>query len=162
MPILNFSLTEDQMERRKNRRVPFQVEATVQIGQTSIKGMVDNLSMKGMFLASETLSGGSSLEISIRLSGSSSSLSIELKGRAVRLTEAGIAIEFQEMDWTPLPTSETSSHKTPMTLTLPTKSIAGPSCRNSRPADRRPCPGINLSAISASHVSFIFFAPLRR
>lgn len=86
------------MERRKNRRVPFQVEATVQIGQTSFKGMVDNLSMKGMFLASETLSGGSSLEISIKLSGSSSSLSIELKGRAVRLTEAGIAIEFQEMD----------------------------------------------------------------
>jgi hypothetical protein len=98
MPILNFSLTEDQMERRKNRRVPFQVEATVQIGKTNFKGMVDNLSMKGMFLAGETLSGGSSLEISIKLSGSSSPLSIELKGRAVRLTEAGIAIEFQEMD----------------------------------------------------------------
>ncbi len=86
------------MERRKNRRVPFQVEATVQIGKTSFKGMVDNLSMKGMFLASETLSGGSSLDISIKLSGSSSPLSLELKGRAVRLTEAGIAIEFQEMD----------------------------------------------------------------
>jgi hypothetical protein len=98
MPILNFSLTEDQMERRKNRRVPFQVEATVQIGQTSIKGMVDNLSMKGMFLASETLSEGSPLEISIGLSGSSPSVSIELKGRAVRLTETGIAIEFHEMD----------------------------------------------------------------
>ncbi|MGA2027663.1 MAG: PilZ domain-containing protein [Syntrophobacteraceae bacterium] len=86
------------MERRKNRRVPFQVEATVQIGQSSIKGTVDNLSMKGMFLAGETLSGGSPLEISISLSGSSSLLSMELKGRAVRLTEAGIAIEFQEMD----------------------------------------------------------------
>ncbi|HIJ67958.1 MAG TPA: PilZ domain-containing protein [Deltaproteobacteria bacterium] len=86
------------MERRKNRRVPFQVEATVQIGQTSIKGMVDNLSMKGMFLASETLSEGSPLEISIGLSGSSPSVSIELKGRAVRLTETGIAIEFHEMD----------------------------------------------------------------
>ena len=86
------------MERRKNRRVPFQVAATVQIGETSIKGMVDNLSMKGMFLASETVSGDSPLEISIRLSGSSSFLSLELKGRAVRMTEAGIAIEFQEMD----------------------------------------------------------------
>ena len=87
------------MERRKNRRVPFQVIATVQTGQISIKGMVDNLSMKGMFLTTmETLSSGSPLEISIILSGSSSFLSIKLKGRAVRQTEAGIAIEFQEMD----------------------------------------------------------------
>jgi len=99
MPILNFSLTEDQMERRKNRRVPFQVEATVQIGQSSIKGTVDNLSMKGMFLATkETLSGSSPLEISIILSGSSSLLSMRLKGRVVRQTEVGIAIEFHEMD----------------------------------------------------------------
>ena len=87
------------MERRKNSRVPFQVMAAVQNGQISIKGMVDNLSMKGMFLTTmDTLSGDSPLEISIILSGSSSFLSIKLKGRMVRQTEAGIAIEFQEMD----------------------------------------------------------------
>ncbi len=86
------------MERRKNRRVPFQVAATLQIGQTRIEGVVDNLSMKGMFIAYETLSGGSPLEISIKLSGSSPSLSIELQGKVARLTDAGIAIEFKEMD----------------------------------------------------------------
>jgi hypothetical protein len=87
------------MERRKSRRVPFQVIATAQTDQISIKGMVDNLSMKGMFLTTmETLSGGTPLGISIILSGSSSFLSIKLKGRVVRQTEAGIAIEFQEMD----------------------------------------------------------------
>jgi len=87
------------MERRKNRRVPFQVIATVHTDQISTKGMVDNLSMKGMFLTTmDTLSGDSPLEISIILSGSSSFLSIKLKGRVVRQTEAGIAIEFQEMD----------------------------------------------------------------
>ena len=87
------------MERRKNIRVPFQVIATVQTDQISTKGMVDNLSMKGMFLSTrEILSSGSPLEISIILSGSSSLLSIKLKGRVVRQTEAGIAIEFQEMD----------------------------------------------------------------
>ena len=99
MPTLNFRLREDQMERRKNRRVPFQVIATVQTGPISTNGMVDNLSMKGMFLSTrEILSSGSPLEISIILSGSSSLLSIKLKGRVVRQTEAGIAIEFQEMD----------------------------------------------------------------
>ncbi len=87
------------MERRKYRRVPFEVSASVQTDLISINGMVDNLSMKGMFLATgETLAGGSLLDISIILPGSSSMLSIRLKGRVVRQTEAGIGVEFLEMD----------------------------------------------------------------
>jgi ribosomal protein S1 len=87
------------MEKRKHRRVRFEVTAAVRSGQTRISGMVDNLSMKGMFLnTAETIDGDGPLEISITLSGSSSMLSIMLKGRVVRHTEAGIAVEFQEMD----------------------------------------------------------------
>jgi hypothetical protein len=89
----------DPMEKRKNRRVAFEIEAAVQSGPIIIGGIVDNLSMKGMFLnTGERISGGSPLEISITLHGSSSALSIMLKGRAIRQTETGIAIEFQEMD----------------------------------------------------------------
>lgn len=99
MPILNSSSMGDQMERRKFRRVPFEVTAAVQTGLINISGMVDNLSMGGMFLATgETIPGDSSLEISIILSGSSSMLSIGLKGRLVRQNEEGIAVEFLEMD----------------------------------------------------------------
>ena len=87
------------MEKRKNRRVHFEVVATVLSGPISINGTVDNLSMKGMFLnTGEKLSGGGPVEVSINLSGASSVLSVRLKGRVVRQTEAGIAIEFQEMD----------------------------------------------------------------
>lgn len=87
------------MERRKHTRVPFEVTATVQTGGTAISGTVDNLSMKGMLLAtSETLPAGSPLMIRINLSGSSSELFISLRGRAIRQTEAGAAIEFVEMD----------------------------------------------------------------
>jgi len=87
------------MEKRKHRRVRFEVTATVRAGQTSISGMVDNLSMKGMFLTTgESLPHDGPLEVSITLSGSSSTLSIMLKGRAVRRSETGLAIEFQEMD----------------------------------------------------------------
>jgi hypothetical protein len=87
------------MERRKYRRVPFEVTAAVQTDRISINGTVDNLSMNGMFLTTEkTVACDSPLEISIILSGSSSMLSIRLKGRVVRQTEAGIAVEFQEMD----------------------------------------------------------------
>ncbi|MGA2229179.1 MAG: PilZ domain-containing protein [Syntrophobacteraceae bacterium] len=87
------------MEKRKNRRVHFEVVATVLSGPISINGTVDNLSMKGMFLNTrERLSGDSALKVSMTLPGSSSILSMELKGRALRQTETGIAIEFQEMD----------------------------------------------------------------
>jgi hypothetical protein len=87
------------MERRKYRRVPFEVTAAVQTDHISINGMVDNLSMNGMFLTTEkTVACESPLEIAIILSGSSSMLSIRLKGRVVRQTEAGMAVEFQEMD----------------------------------------------------------------
>lgn len=87
------------MEKRKNRRVHFEVVATVLSGPISISGTVDNLSMKGMFLNTrERLSGDSALKVSMTLPGSSSVLSMELKGRALRQTETGIAIEFQEMD----------------------------------------------------------------
>jgi hypothetical protein len=87
------------MEKRKNRRVPFEVVATVLSDPIGVKGTVDNLSMTGMFLNTrERLSGDSALQVSITLTGSSSALSIECKGRALRQTETGIAIEFQEMD----------------------------------------------------------------
>ncbi|MGA2403005.1 MAG: PilZ domain-containing protein [Syntrophobacteraceae bacterium] len=87
------------MEKRKNRRVPFQVAATMLSGQISINGIVDNLSMKGMFLNTrERLPGDGPLEISLTLHGSFPALSIKLKGRALRQTEAGIAVEFREMD----------------------------------------------------------------
>lgn len=87
------------MEKRKNRRVPFEVAATVLGGPIGINGTVDNLSMTGMFLNTrERLSGDSALQVSITLTGSSSALSIECKGRALRQTETGIAIEFREMD----------------------------------------------------------------
>ena len=87
------------MERRKFRRVPFEVTAAVQTGMVNISGVVHNLSMSGMFLATaKTVEGDNPLDISIMLSGASSMLSLRLKGRLVRQTEDGIAVEFQEMD----------------------------------------------------------------
>ncbi len=87
------------MEKRKYLRVPFKVTAAVEGRQGSISGMVENLSMKGMFFATgETLSCDGPFEITIYLSGSSSMLSLKLKGEIVRQTKTGVAIEFKEMD----------------------------------------------------------------
>ncbi len=87
------------MEKRKHRRVTFRTEATVKCGEVKISGTVDNLSMKGMFLnTTERLAGEGPLDISIVLSGSSTVLSLSLKGKVVRQTDSGSAIEFSEMD----------------------------------------------------------------
>ena len=87
------------MERRKNRRVVFKVTATVKTEQSVIEGTVENLSMKGMFfVCSGDVASDRQVEITITLSGSSSRLSLKLKGKAVRQTNAGFGIEFQEMD----------------------------------------------------------------
>jgi hypothetical protein len=87
------------MEKRRYTRVAFQAMASVQGGQTSFSGMVDNLSMKGMFvLTNEIVKCDIPLEISIVLSGTSSVLSIRAKGVALRQTDTGVAIKFLEMD----------------------------------------------------------------
>ncbi len=87
------------MDKRKYRRVPFHVTATVQTGQISLTGSVENLSMKGMFFnTKESLPSDCSLEISIILSGTSSLLSVKANGFALRQTDAGVAIEFSEID----------------------------------------------------------------
>jgi hypothetical protein len=88
------------MEKRKHRRVAFQTLACVQSGEKTISGMVDNLSMKGMFvLTNEKIQTDIPLEISIILSGSSSVLSIKAMGIALRQTETGVAFKFQELDF---------------------------------------------------------------
>ncbi len=87
------------MEKRKYSRVLFRAEANVQCGENTISGTVDNLSMKGIFLnTTVSIPNDFPLDISIVLSGSSTVLSIFIKGRAVRHTDSGIAIEFSEMD----------------------------------------------------------------
>jgi hypothetical protein len=87
------------MEKRKYRRVVFHAVASLQGAQTNCSGTVDNLSMKGMFiLTKEHVECGIPLEICVVLSGASSVLSIKATGIALRQTDKGVAIKFQEMD----------------------------------------------------------------
>ncbi len=73
--------------------------ATVQAGEISLNGSVENLSMKGMFLnTKERLPVDRLLEISIILSETSSISSVKANGFAVRQNDQGVAIEFREID----------------------------------------------------------------
>ena len=87
------------MEKRNFTRIIFQSEAVVRYNDEIIEGDIGNLSLRGMlFLTSHELPAGSLITIKILLSGSSSELSVNLRGRVVRCFQGTLAVEFQEMD----------------------------------------------------------------
>lgn len=87
------------MEKRKFSRIPFQIKAEMDAEGQKFEGEVDNFSLKGMFVKTEhTLENGTSVFSTVKLTGTNSSLIIQLKGRVVRTTPEGIGIFFEEMD----------------------------------------------------------------
>ena len=87
------------MDRRRFTRVAFKTEATVECGDQTITGEVENLSLKGMLLKTHVkLNAEESVKIDIRLSGSTTQLSISTSGVVIRNTSTGIAFRFSSMD----------------------------------------------------------------
>ena len=88
------------MEKRKFSRVPFHIEAEINVNGSNFKGEVENLSLKGMLvhIDDHLLELGTPLTMIINLTGVNSNLSINLKGRVVRVNQEGIGIFFEEID----------------------------------------------------------------
>lgn len=87
------------MEKRNNIRVQFHVRSIIKYNDLNIEGDVDNLSTGGMLVnAAGNVPINEPLNISILLYGSSSHLSLSIIGKAVRISEKGIAIKFTELD----------------------------------------------------------------
>jgi hypothetical protein len=90
---------EEKMERRSFTRVLFQTEALIEYDGKSIRTSIENMSLKGMFLkTTEDIPVNKSLDMKILLSGSSSELSIKLKGKIIRREVNGLAAQFDGMD----------------------------------------------------------------
>ena len=87
------------MEKRNYERVHFKAEAITEFEGRSIRGEVENLSMRGMFLRVRNLIPVQvPLTIRVILSGASSFVSITIHGSAVRKDAEGVGIEFSGMD----------------------------------------------------------------
>ena len=70
-------------EKRKNTRISFQTEVVLETDETRITAAAEskNISLKGMFInTEERLPPGTQCMIEIRLTGSSSKLSIKISG----------------------------------------------------------------------------------
>ncbi len=87
------------MEKRESPRVLFKTTAEVTSGDAIINGIVENLNTKGMFLTTtERLKENQSVEVTIHLSGTTTELSITLKGTVLRNDPRGMALKFTEME----------------------------------------------------------------
>jgi len=87
------------MERRNFTRVPFQSRAVVSYEGKNFEGEVKNLSLNGMLLqVAERLPLDEEVEIKMFLSGTSSELSLNLKGKVSRHEYVGLAFHFTGMD----------------------------------------------------------------
>jgi len=90
-------------DQRKLNRVSFKSSADVTIDDVTIKGTIDNLSMKGMLFVSKDekinqFVQGATVSIKIYLSGTTSELTINIMGDIIRKEKDTIAITFKEME----------------------------------------------------------------
>lgn len=90
-------------KKRDTTRVEFHTRAELQIGDKDVRGEVENLSLKGMFLVTDTSSlenaAGQDVSVSVSLAGAASNLSITLGGKVVRVEKEGLGIEFTDMEF---------------------------------------------------------------
>lgn len=86
--------------KRKNTRVPFQVIIGLDFPDRShAECETADLSFKGVFVLGVTGHKlGENCLVSLRLVGSTSHLTLKMKGTVVRVEEDGLALHFYEMD----------------------------------------------------------------
>jgi len=87
-------------ERRRNTRVPFQATADVRFsGRNYLRCETENLSIKGVSVLGITgHQVGEECELVLALSGTTSHLKLEMKGKVVRVEQDRIALHFHEID----------------------------------------------------------------
>jgi len=85
--------------KRKFSRVEFKIVATVKHGQRQFVGAVSNLSLGGVFLATDQrLPVGEIADIVIALDDQPEN-SVEMAGKVARVTDDGIAFNFDKIDY---------------------------------------------------------------
>jgi len=90
-------------KKRDTTRVEFHTRAELEIDGQGLSGTVEDLSLKGLFLKTEAsqrfIQIGQKVKVTIRFSGTTSNLSVDVQGKVVRLTQEGLGIEFTDMEF---------------------------------------------------------------
>jgi len=87
------------MEKRSFARIPFKTKAIVRHKDSTVIGIVENLSLAGLFLKTpEKLALKRVVKIELLFTGTASEISILLDGKISRHENIGMGIEFKNMD----------------------------------------------------------------
>ena len=87
------------MEKRTFARIPFKTKAIVRQENSTVIGIVENLSLAGIFLKTpERLGLNRLVKIELLFTGTSSQISIILDGKITRHENIGMGIEFRNLD----------------------------------------------------------------
>ncbi len=87
------------VEKRSFTRIQFQAKAFVRAKDTTVIGVIENLSLNGIFLKTpEKLRVNRDVRIELLFTGTSSQLSILLNGKILRHERTGMAIQFSDID----------------------------------------------------------------
>lgn len=87
------------MNARQHDRVDCRALALVKAGNVTIRGEVENLSLKGLFVKTcSTIPLDESVDVTIYFLGDSARLSFSLEGKVVRVTDEGIGLSFRRID----------------------------------------------------------------
>ena len=87
------------MKKREHERTDCQTTAMISYRGASIKGEVENLSLKGLFVKTDQkIDVDEQVEISIYFYGADSDLSFSLQATVVRVAENGLGFNFQKID----------------------------------------------------------------
>ncbi|MBJ6725745.1 PilZ domain-containing protein [Geomesophilobacter sediminis] len=87
------------MNNRKHERTDCQTEATIHYQGEDIKGVVENLSLKGLFVKTDQkINVDEQVGISVHFYGADADLSFNLQATVVRAAENGLGFGFQKID----------------------------------------------------------------
>jgi hypothetical protein len=85
--------------KRKHERTECQTEAEIRYQGSCIKGKVENLSLKGLFVRTEQkIDVDEQVEIGVYFHGLESELSFSLQATVVRVSDEGIGFNFRKID----------------------------------------------------------------
>jgi len=87
------------MGKRKFSRIPFDRDVTLKVGNATISGEIENLSLQGVLLkTAHSFNLQEIVDIELRLSNNPDPLVLELQGTVVRCEDKKAAIHFTAMD----------------------------------------------------------------
>lgn len=89
-----------ETNQRRRTRVRFSTSATLRAGKQTLAALsTRDVSLKGLYVQTgERLPLGTEVEVLLELGGSTSSLSLKMKGRVARVEPGGLGVEFSEVD----------------------------------------------------------------